>query len=103
MKHSLSLAICVIVSLVLFSVGTRYLRDVWIFSTLHSLQLHLALACAAASLVAWLLQRGPIAPGLLIVSLLLFAHALWMGREFHHPVAPADHDAPAISILSFNI
>ena len=103
MKHSLSLAICVIVSLVLLAVGTRYLREVWIFSTLHSLQLHLALACAAASLLAWLLWRSPVAPGLLIISLLLFAHALWMGREFHYPVALADRDAPAIRILSFNI
>src|SRR3546814_9408412 len=57
----------------------------------------------AASLVAWLLRRVPIAPGLLAVSLLLFAHAVWIGREFHHPVALADRDAPAISILSFNI
>lgn len=103
MRHSLSVAICVIVSLVLLAVGTRYLRDIWIFATFHSVQIHLAALCLAAGLAAFLLHRNSIAPVLAIIALVFLAHGLWMAREFRHSIAPSDRHAPTLRLMSFNI
>ncbi|OHV84339.1 endonuclease/exonuclease/phosphatase family protein [Rhizobium sp. LCM 4573] len=103
MRETLSVAICVIVSLILFMIGTRYVTDIWLFAAFHNLQLHLALACAAALLFALVLKRGLVSVGLLCVSLLLAGHALVMSRQFAAAPTEADSDAPSFRLLSFNI
>ena len=103
MKDFLSAAICVIVSLVLLSLGTRYVSSVWVFATIHNLQLHLAIASSFALLVALILRRGVLPAGLLIIALVFLAHAIWMSREFAGGDATPDSETPTLRLLSFNI
>ncbi|MCJ8519366.1 endonuclease/exonuclease/phosphatase (EEP) superfamily protein YafD [Pseudorhizobium tarimense] len=102
MREFLSVAICVIVSLVLFAMGTRFVSDIWIFATIHSLQLHLSIACSLALLAALLLRRGILPFALLLVSLSFLEHSIWMSRQFAQEPNPA---APVASLrlMSFNI
>lgn len=102
-RQILSVAICVIVSLVLFAIATRYFHPHWILAALHSLQLHFALACAVAMLVAIPLHRNVVSYLLLIASLVLAGHAVVMGRQLASEVTAADADAPGFRLMSFNI
>lgn len=103
MRQTLSVAICVIVSLVLMAIGTRYIHPHWILGTLYSLQMHAAVACVLAMIVALLVKRH-FAVWLLFAASLLFAgHAVLMGREFAAPMTAADAGAPTIRLMSFNI
>ncbi len=103
MREFLSVAICVIVSLVLLAVGTRYVSGIWVFATVHSLQLHLAIASSLALLVALILRRSLLPAGLLIIALVFLAHAIWMSREFADGDASTDTGTPILKLLSFNI
>lgn len=103
MRKTLSVAICVIVSLVLLAILTRYLRPHWILATLHSLQFHAAAACVAGMALALLIHRNLASYALLLVALLLTAHPLWMAREIAAEVTPADQSAPTFRLMSFNI
>jgi endonuclease/exonuclease/phosphatase (EEP) superfamily protein YafD len=102
-RQILSVAICVIVSLVLAAIATRYVHPHWALAALHSLQLHFSLACAVAMLVAILLHRNIPAYLLLIAALALAGHALWMGRQLAAQVTAEDGNAPGFRLLSFNI
>lgn len=103
MKEFLSVAICVIVSLVLLAITTRYLSGTWVFATIQSLQLHLTIASAAALFLALLLKRSRLPFGLLLVALSLLAHALWMSREYTHSAGTEDVLDHKLKLLSFNI
>ena len=102
-RQILSVAICVIVSLVLFAIATRYFHPHWILAALHSLQLHFALACVAAMLIAIVLHRNLFSYLLLIAALALAGHAVIMGRQIAAVVTAADADAPSFRLMSFNI
>lgn len=99
----LSVAICVIVSLVLLAIGTRYIHPHWMLATLHSLQLHAAVACSAAMLFALILHRNIISMLLLAGSLLLAGHAVMMGQAYTAMATENDSGAPGLKLLSFNI
>jgi endonuclease/exonuclease/phosphatase (EEP) superfamily protein YafD len=103
MRKTLSVAICVIVSLVLVALATRYIHPHWIFATLHSLQLHLAVGCIAAMLVALLIYRDILVYALLMASLLIAGHAVYMSRDIAVATTQADTGAPSFRLLSFNI
>jgi endonuclease/exonuclease/phosphatase (EEP) superfamily protein YafD len=103
LREILSVAICVIVSLVMVAIATRYLRPHWIFSALHSLQLHFAAACFVALIVALILHRNPVTVGLLVAALALTAHAIIMMVQIAAPAPAADAQAPGFKLLSFNI
>jgi endonuclease/exonuclease/phosphatase (EEP) superfamily protein YafD len=102
-RQILSVAICVIVSLVLFAIATRYVHPHWMLAALHSLQLHFALACAVAMLVAILLHRNIVSYLLLIAALVLAGHAVLMVRQLAAEATAADERAPSFRLLSFNI
>jgi len=99
----LSVAICVIVSLVILAISTRYLHPHWIFATLHSLQLHAATACLLALVFALFLYRNIVAVLLLAGSFGLTAHAVMMGQQYTAMATENDVNAPSIRLLSFNI
>ena len=102
MREFLSVGICVIVSLVLFAIGTRFVSNIWIFGTIHSLQLHLAVACVLGALVALLLAAGLLPLGLLLASLALVGHSIWMSRELVQRVDPSASSS-TLRLMSFNI
>lgn len=102
-RKILSVAICVIVSLVMLAVGTRYAYPHWMFATLHSLQLHAAVACGVAMLLALILHRNIVSLLLLAGSLALAGHAVMMGRDYTAMATENDADAPSFRLLSFNI
>jgi endonuclease/exonuclease/phosphatase (EEP) superfamily protein YafD len=99
----LHVATCVIVSLVLLAIGTRYVHPHWLFAAVHSLQLHFAAACVIAMLFAILLHRNIAAILLLVVSLAFTGHALAMGWQTRLMAEAGDADAPTFRLLSFNI
>jgi endonuclease/exonuclease/phosphatase (EEP) superfamily protein YafD len=103
MRQTLSTAICVIVSLVMAALATRYVHPHWILATLHSLQLHAAIACLLAMAVALALYRHPIVLGLLACALILVAHTVYMGFDMGRSVSAADAGAPGFRLMSFNI
>jgi endonuclease/exonuclease/phosphatase (EEP) superfamily protein YafD len=103
MRKTLSVAICVIVSLVLAALATRYVHPHWILATLHSLQLHLAVGCIAAMLVALVLHRDLLVYAVLMASLLIAGHTVYMSRDFAVTMTQADAGAPSFRLLSFNI
>jgi endonuclease/exonuclease/phosphatase (EEP) superfamily protein YafD len=102
-RQILSVAICVIVSLVLLAIATRYVHPHWLFAAVHSLQLHFAAACAVAMVLAFLLHRSVIACLLLLLSLVFTGHAIAMGRQWVAMAAESERDAPALRLLTFNI
>ncbi|CAN7409561.1 endonuclease/exonuclease/phosphatase family protein [Neorhizobium tomejilense] len=103
MRQTLSVAICVIVSLVLMAIGTRYIHPHWLLGTLYSLQLHAALGCVAAMVVALLVKRHFLVWLLFAATLLFVGHAVLMSRDFAAPMTPAEGNAPTIKLMSFNI
>ncbi|MFN7101425.1 MAG: endonuclease/exonuclease/phosphatase family protein [Pseudorhizobium sp.] len=104
MKNYVSRAICVIVSLVLLAIGARYIRSVWIFGTVESLQLHLSIASVAALVAALLLRRSVFPALLLLVAFAMLAHSVWMPRDFaQDPGTVAAADGPVLRLMSFNI
>lgn len=102
-RKILSVAICVIVSLVILVIGSRYLHPHWVFATFHSLQLHAAMACILAMIFALVLYRNIVAFLLLVASIALGGHAVIMGQQYTAMAAETDADAPKIRLLSFNI
>lgn len=102
-RKILSVAICVIVSLVMLAIGSRYLHPHWLLATLHSLQLHAAAACIAAMVFAFILYRNVIALLLLAGSIGLAGHGVMMGQQYTAMATESDADAPTIRLLSFNI
>ncbi len=102
-RKILSLAICVIVSLVLLAIATRYVHPHWSLAALHSLQLHFAAACIAAVLVALFLDRNLVAWMVLAASLALGGHAVVMTRDLAAMATESDASAPGFRLLSFNI
>lgn len=103
MRHFLSVAICVIVSLALLALSVRYVSGFWFFSTAHSLQLHLSAACILALLFALFLRRHILPLGLLFISVLFLAHGLWMTRELVQVGPSPAPDAPVFRLMSINI
>ncbi len=101
MRQAVTVAICVIVSLVLAAIGTRYLHPHWSLAILYSLQLHAAIACMFAMLVALCLRRHLGVCFLVAASLLFGGHAVLMNRDF---IAPeTDIERPTFRLLSFNV
>lgn len=103
MRETLSVAICVIVSLVLGALITRYVHPHWILATLHSLQLHFAVACVIAMLVAVALNRHPLVYAILLVAVIVTAHTFYMTRDLSVGFTQADAAAPTFKLMSFNI
>lgn len=103
MRQILSVAICVIVSLVLGAIGTRYIHPHWLFATLHSLQLHATVACAAAMLIALLLKRHFLIWLLFSASLMFVGHSALLGFDFANRPTAEEASAPTFKLLSFNI
>lgn len=103
MRHTISVAICVIVSLVLAAIGTRYIYPHWIFATLHSLQLHAVVACVLAMLVALAVKRHFLIWLLFAATLIFTAHTVFMGFQYADKATEKDAGAPTLRLLSFNI
>jgi endonuclease/exonuclease/phosphatase (EEP) superfamily protein YafD len=99
----LSVAICVIVSLVMAAIGTRYIHPHWTLATLHSLQLHAAVACIAAMLFAVILYRNLVTYLLLAAAIALTGHTVILGQQYTAMADERDADAPTVRLLSFNI
>lgn len=102
-RKILSVVICVIVSLVLLVIGSRYIHPHWAFAIVHSLQLHAAAACIVAMLFALFLHRNVIALLLLAASIAMLGHAIWMGQQFTAMATESEANAPGFRLLSFNI
>lgn len=102
-RQTLHVAICVIVSLTLLAIATRYIHPHWLLATLHSLQLHATVGCIVAMLVALVLYRSIGGYLILIAAVLLAGHTLWMTRTFVSMVSDADYAAPTFRLMSFNI
>jgi endonuclease/exonuclease/phosphatase (EEP) superfamily protein YafD len=103
MRQALSVAICVIVSLVLAAIGTRYVHPHWILATLYSLQLHAAALCVLAMILALAVKRHLFVWLLFAASLLFTGHAVLMGTEFAATATAEEARAPTFRLLSFNI
>lgn len=103
LRQILSVAICVIVSLVLLAIATRYFHPHWSLAILHSLQLHAAVGCIVALLLAFFLHRSRIVALLLVAAVALAAHAVAMNMQSTAMAGPDDADAPGFRLLSFNI
>ncbi|MFB9952260.1 endonuclease/exonuclease/phosphatase family protein [Rhizobium puerariae] len=103
MRQTLSVAICVIVSLALAALGTRYVHPHWLLATLYSLQLHVAAGCVVAMLAALAIKRHFLIWLLFSATLLFAGHAILMNREFAAPATAADASSPTFRLLSFNI
>jgi len=103
MRQTLSVAICVIVSLVLGAIGTRYVHPHWFFATLHSLQLHATVVCVVAMLLALALKRHFLVWLLFSASVLFTGHTVLMGFDFINRPTEAEANAPTFRLLSFNI
>lgn len=103
LRKILSVAICVIVSLVIVAIGSRYVHPHWMLATLHSLQLHAAAACIAAMLFALVLYRNIVGLLLLAGSIALTGHAVMMGQQYTAMATENDAGAPSIKLLTFNI
>lgn len=101
MKHTISVALCVIVSLVVGAIATRYLHPHWAFGILHSLQLHAAIACAFTMVVAVLLWRNIVPALLLMASLALAGHAWMMPYAFAAQTPAAS--GHSLKLMHFNI
>ena len=86
----------------LFSISVRYFKDFWLLAFVNSFQLHIALAAALTCLICLVMLRARIFPVLLLWSLLLAGHALYMHRQF---VTDGQHgeDAKPFRLLSFNV
>lgn len=102
-RKILSLAICVIVSLVLLAMATRYVHPHWTLAALHSLQLHFAAACVLAMILALAIHRGIVVWLVLAASLALTAHTIMMIRDLAAMADSGDASAPGFRLLSFNI
>lgn len=102
-RKILSLVICVIVSLALLAISTRYIHPHWTLAALHSLQLHFAAACIMAMIVALALYRNAVAWLILAAAVALTAHAVIMSRDLAAMATPADARAPTFRFMSFNI
>jgi endonuclease/exonuclease/phosphatase (EEP) superfamily protein YafD len=103
MRYFLSVAICVIVSLVLLAIGVRYVSGLWLFTTVHSLQIHLSLGCILALLFALVLRRHVLPLPLLAVSLLFLAHGIWMTQDLKQVDDDAASGEPTLRLMSINI
>lgn len=103
MRYFLSVAICVIVSLVLLAIGVRYVSGLWLFSTVHSLQIHLSLGSILALLFALTLRRHVLPWSLLVVSLLFLAHGTWMTQDLKQVDDDAAAGQPVLRLMSINI
>lgn len=103
MRQAISVAICVIVSLVLAAIGTRYIHPHWILATLYSLQLHAAAMCVVAMLIALVVKRHFLVWLLFAAALLFTGHAVLISREFAEPMTASDAAAPTFRLMSFNI
>jgi endonuclease/exonuclease/phosphatase (EEP) superfamily protein YafD len=103
MRDFLSVAICVIVSLALFAIGIRYASGFWLFSTVHSLQIHLSIACILALLFAFVLSRRILPLGLISVSVLFLGHGLWMTWDLAQTGVPKSDDQPTFRLMSINV
>ncbi|HEX2147403.1 MAG TPA: endonuclease/exonuclease/phosphatase family protein, partial [Pseudorhizobium sp.] len=103
MRDFLSVAICVIVSLILLALASRYVSGIWIFATLHSLQFHLSLASALALLCTLVLKRAFLPLGLLLLALALLGHSIWMSRDMVQSAEAAQPGDRVLKLMSFNI
>lgn len=104
MRDFVSRTLCVIVSLVLLAIGARYIRSIWIFGPVESLQLHLSIVSVAALVVVLMLRRGILPAILLVVAMAMLAHSVWMPRDFaQDPDTVAAADGRVLRLLSFNI
>lgn len=103
MRDFLSMAVCVIVSLVLFVTGIRYVSGFWLFSTVHSLQIHLSVACILVLLLALLLRRRILPFALLLFAVVVLAHGLWMTRDLRQSGLATTPDRPAFRLMSINV
>lgn len=103
MRQTITVAICVIVSLVLGAIATRYVHPHWLLATLHSLHLHAAAACVAAMLLALAIRRHVIVWLLFVASIVIATHAVVMNFELSNRPTTAEADAPSFRLLSFNI
>lgn len=93
-----------LISLGLVIVSLRYVTDFWLLAFFFSLQPQLSVVAALGSLLSLALHRSRFGYGLLVLSLLLGAHAFWMKREFlPSPDAPPAANATQIRLLSFNM
>lgn len=91
-------------TLVLLVCSLRYVTDFWILSFIHSLQIHIGLACVAALLLAMLAGPTLFGAALLVAALGLTGHAHMMKSEFASRPSEQELAAPpALRILSFNI
>lgn len=103
MKSSLASACCTIVTLVLLAVSLRYLADFWLLAFFYSLQLHFALAAMIGSLVGIGLGARRWGGLLLLASITVTGHALWMQYEIQPPRGTVMAEATRLKVLSFNI
>jgi endonuclease/exonuclease/phosphatase (EEP) superfamily protein YafD len=85
------------------AIATRYVHPHWAFAILHSLQLHAALACMVAMLVALVLYRTLFGILLLALSMVFAGHAVLMNQRQTAMAGDGDANAPVFRLLSFNI
>lgn len=103
MRSTLHIALCTLLTLGLAVCSVRYLRDFWLFSLIHSLQLHFTLALTAGAVLALLLRRNAYSIALLVWAAALAAHAFTMTGEFAADPSRQALAAQRFRLLSFNI
>lgn len=103
MRQTLSVAICVIVSLVLGAICTRYVHPTWLLAILHSLQFHAAVACVAGLLVALVIRRHWVILVLLAIAVAVTLQTVYLEYRIASPATAADAGAPTFRLMSFNI
>lgn len=91
------------VLLTLFVLASRYFRETWIFATAQSLQLHLGILCILAALLCMLISRNVFVVALLIASIAITGHAVYMAQRYTISLpASALADLPVYRLISFN-
>ncbi len=88
----------------LFVLASRYFRETWIFATAQNLQLHLGIVCIVASLFCLLLSRNLLVWALLVASIAVTGHALFMAQKYA-VAGPGSAFArePGFRLISFNL
>lgn len=103
LRQTLSIIICVLVTLLLGISALRYVTDLWIFSFFYSFQTHFGVICAIGAILSLLIYRNWAGGILLALSLLIVAHSVVLKREFVNEIPQSAGTAKSYKLLSFNI
>ncbi|WP_179145232.1 endonuclease/exonuclease/phosphatase family protein [Rhizobium sp. RU36D] len=104
MRYALYCTVCAALTFLLLALSARYVSDFWLFSFFFSLATHLGLAAILGSAFALLLRRSVFSVLLLVWSLAVTGHSLFMRQEFlADTTTEIPAGAPSFKLMSLNV